>query len=162
MAGWNPTLHPRDHDGKFKRKASIGVRVSTRSVSATIGRRFPIIPGRVNLYVGGLARIENAKRSKGPIAQAADKIQDRLINIAPEGKVRDVIGSVVRDGAVRQGSTLISANSGRKSSPTIRVTKSSSRLRSPGQVQTAGDAASVRSPNRKPRTRSLERARRVA
>jgi hypothetical protein len=159
--GWNPTLHPRDGDGKFKRKASIGVRVSTRSVSATIGKRFPIIPGRANLYVGGLVRLENARRSKGPISLAADRFQDKLINLAPEGRTRDVIGSVLREGSVRQGSTLITANSGRRSSPTIRATRSSSHMRGANSVQTPG-SANTRSPNRKPRTRSVERARRVA
>jgi hypothetical protein len=162
MVGWNPTLHPRDGDGKFRRKASIGVRVSTRSVSATVGRRFPIIPGRANLYVGGLVRLENARRSKGPIAQAADRVQDRLINAVPEGATKNVLSGILKEGGFRQGSTLISASSGFKSTPTIRATRSSSRLRSPGQVQSAGSAGTERSPNRKPRTRSVARARRVA
>lgn len=164
MARWNPSFHPRDEDGKFRRKASVGVRVSTRSVSATVGRRFPIIPGRANLYVGGLIRLENANRSKGVISRAADRVQDRVINAIPEGRTRDVIGGVLREGSVRQGSTLISASTGRRSTPTIRATRSSA-MRSPGQVQTAGvasTATSERSPNRKPRTRSVARARRVA
>ncbi len=149
---FNPSLHPRDQNGRFRKKASVGVRVSTRSVSVTVGRRFPIVPGKANVYVGGLVRLEKASRSKGPIARAADRVQDRLIEAIPEGAARNIIGGVLQEGSYRQGSTLITANSGIRSSPTIRATRSSQpvsrRVQETGQVQTPG---LNRSPNRKPR-----------
>lgn len=150
MARWSPSEHPRDQNGKFRKKVSVGVRVSTRSASVTAGRRVPLIPGRVNLYVGGLVRLENARRSKGPLSRLADRAQDRAINALPEGALKSAVGSVLKEGNYRAGSTLITANSGRRSTPTIRATRSSSPR---GGIQTP--AASTRSPNRKPRTRRL-------
>lgn len=153
MARWTPSLHPRDRNGRFASKGSIGFRVSTRSVSATAGRRFPIVPGKVNLYVGALVRVENASRSKGPIDKLTDKVQDRLVNAIPEGATRNIIKNLAGSGSHREGSTLISGTTGRRSTPTIRVTRSSapgggSNSRNTGSVQTSGVS---RSPNRKPR-----------
>jgi hypothetical protein len=151
MARWTPSKHPRDGKGRF-RKVNVGVRVSTRSVSVTAGRRLPLIPGRVNLYVGGLARLENARRSRGPVARAQEVVTDALVNKLPEGKLRDLAGSIAKEGRFQAGSTLITASSGRRSTPTIRATRNSGKEKK-GGIQTPG---AIRSPNRKPRTRSRQ------
>jgi hypothetical protein len=58
--GWNPAAHPRYPNGRFKPKFSQSVRVSPISVSYNAGIRVPIVPGRANLYVGALARVERS------------------------------------------------------------------------------------------------------
>lgn len=154
MARWTPSKHPRDGQGRF-RKVNIGVRVSTRSVSVTAGRRVPLIPGRVNLYVGGLARLENAKRSRGPLAKAQERATERLVNVIPDGALKNAVGGILKEGQFRAGSTLITANSGRRSTPTIRATRNSGKAKATrGGIDTPG--GTPRSPNRKPRTRSRQ------
>lgn len=159
MSRWTPSLHPRDANGRFRSKTTASVRLSTRSVSATVGRRFALVPGKVNLYVGGLVRLENASRNKGPIDKLQDKIQDRLVNAVPDGKLRAIASGLAGSGQFREGSTLITGSTGRKGTPTIRVGTSGGNLKPGGGVQTGNR---TRSPNRKPRAPRTPRARRVA
>mgnify|MGYP001047240209 CR=1 FL=1 len=162
MSRWNSALHPRGPDGRFRSKTTYGVRVSTRSVSATVGRRIPLVPGKVNLYVGGLVRLENASRSKGPIDRVLDRAGDRLVNAVPDGRGRDIARSLVGTGQFREGSTLITANTGRRGRATVSARRSTGgTMRGGNSVQTKGNA-SVRSPNRKPRQPRQPRARKVA
>lgn len=151
---WNPSQHPRDGNGRFRRKGSVGVRVSTRSISVTAGQRIPLVPGKVNLFVGGLVRLENASRAKGPVQRGFDRLTDRAINLVPDGGLRNIAKGLAGEGSVRRGSTLITGSTGLRSTPTIRATRSSS-----GSVQTGNK---TRSPNRKPRAPRQPRARRVA
>lgn len=60
MARWNSAAHPRYPNGQFRPKFSQSVRLSPISVSYNAGVRIPIVPGRANLYVGALARVERA------------------------------------------------------------------------------------------------------
>ena len=61
-ANWDPRKHPRDGNGRFtarlKPKLSQSIRVSPSSVSYNGGVRLQVVPGRANLYVGGLVRVE--------------------------------------------------------------------------------------------------------
>jgi hypothetical protein len=153
---FNSALHPRDRNGRFVSKTTYGVRVGTRSVSATVGKRFPLIPGKVNVYVGGLVRIENASRSKGPIDRMADKIQDRVVQATPD-RAKGIVGSLLGTGQFREGSTLITASTGRRSRATVSARRTTGGAKN---TQTTGNA--VRSPNRKPRQARQPRARKVA
>ena len=60
--GWDPNLHPRGYHGRFtarlKPQFSQSVRLSPYSASYNAGVRLQVVPGRANLYVGALARIE--------------------------------------------------------------------------------------------------------
>ena len=169
MGRWTPSLHPRDRNGRFTKKTSVGIRVSTRSVSATAGVRFPIVPGKVNLFVGGLVRIENASRAKGPLDRLADAGRDKLINALPEGAISRIGKGLIGEGQYRSGSTLIQGTTGRRSTPTIRVgrtsgsgkTRTPARNGKPASVQTT-TGSGTRSPNRKPRQPRAPRPRRVA
>lgn len=158
---FDPSKHPRDEDGKFKRKLSVGLRVSTRSASATVGKRYPIVPGKVNLYVGGLVRVESANRNKGPISRGAARIQDQAIRLLPDGEFRNNVQSLVKEGRARQGSTLISGTTGRRSRPTISFAQNDSSRREAARRQRAPrpprpvitDAYEIPRAPRKPRVR---------
>lgn len=120
MGLFNSALHPRDGRGRFANKATIGFRVSTRSVSGTVGTRFPLVPGKVNIYVGALVRVENASRSKGPLDRLIGGAKERTVSAFPEGKLRDIASGLASKGAVNHGSTLITGSTGRRSTPTLR------------------------------------------
>jgi hypothetical protein len=61
-ANWDSSKHPRDGNGRFtarlKPKLTQSIRVSPSSVSYNGGVRLQVVPGRANLYVGGLVRVE--------------------------------------------------------------------------------------------------------
>lgn len=118
---WNSAMHPRDSNGRFAKKLSVGVRVSTRSVSVTVGKRVPLVPGKVNLYVGALARVERANRNNGPLDRAIDGIKNSVVNSFPEGKFRNIASSLAQQGSVNTGSTLITGSTGFRGTPTIRA-----------------------------------------
>jgi hypothetical protein len=128
MARFIEALHPRDKNGRFKGKGSAGVRVSTRSVSVNAGRRYAVVPGKVNVYVGGLIRVENASRSKGPIDRFIDRKSEKLLSLIPDGGARRVAQGLAGTGQFRSGSTLVQGTLGRRSTPTIRATKNSGSL----------------------------------
>lgn len=159
MSHWTPSLHPRDESGRFKSKGSVGLRVSTRSVSATAGYRIPIVPGKINVFVGGLVRVENASRAKGPIDRFVDRKTDQVLSKLPDGATSNIIKGLVSNGQYKNGSTLVQGNTGRRSAPTLRVGRSTAKATNNANT---GAVQTTRSPNRKPRVPRQPRARRVA
>lgn len=75
MARFSPAAHPRDAHGRFRPKFSQSVRLSPISASYNAGARVPIVPGRANLYIGALVRVESAGGGK-----ALKRHTDRLVN----------------------------------------------------------------------------------
>lgn len=143
--------HPRNRDGKFRPKASVGLRVSTRSATATIGKRFPLIPGKINVYGGVLLRVERANAGNSVVDRLVDNAQSKLVNALPEGTLRNIGQSLASGQSHREGSTLISASGIRPNSPTVRLTRSSK----PSYTKNAADATPRRQrAPRQPRTRS--------
>lgn len=120
----------------------VGGRISTRSASLTVGKRLPVVPGKLNVYVGGLVRVERANRGEGLIDKKIDAATSSLVQRLPGG-LQGVAQSLVDDGKIRQGNTLISVGGLRPSSPTVNVRRTGTQR----PTQTGG----VRSPNRKPR-----------
>lgn len=152
MAGrfgrFNP-FQPRDSNGRWTSTGSVGVRVSTRSASLTAGRRVALVPGKVNLYVGGLVRVENASRTKGPISRASDRLQDRLVSAIPDGAFKRAAAGLSSKGQFRDGSTLVQGSTGRRAAPTIRATRSSGSMRRGGATYTQNPETAQ--PTRRPR-----------
>lgn len=143
--------HPRGSDGKFRRKASVGVRVSTRSATVTVGKRYPIIPGKVNVYGGVLLRVERANAGNGIVDRLVDNAQSKLVSALPEGTLRNIGESLASGQSHREGSTLISASGIKPNTPTLRVTRSSK----PSYTKNDADATPRRKRTpREPRTRS--------
>lgn len=148
MGLWREILHPRDSKGRFVRKASVGVRVSTRSASVTVGKRYPIVPGKVNVYGGVLLRVERANAGNGIVDRWIDQAQSRVVSAIPEGTLRNVAQSLSEGQKVRSNGLTISGSGIRPQSPQLRINRSSSYTKNEGD----------RAPRRKPRTRSAARA----
>lgn len=158
---WREALHPRDRNGRFVRKASVGVRVSTRSASVTVGKRYPVIPGKVNVYGGVLLRVERARAGNGIIDRWVDGAQSRLIGAIPEGTLRNVAQSLAEGQSAEARGLRISGNGLRPQQPTIRVNRSSSRPG--GHSQTTTDPGVPKTPRaRAPRKPRAPRTRKVA
>ena len=80
-ANWDASKHPRYPNGKFRPRLSHGARISPTSVSYSAGFRVPVVPGRANLYVGALARVEHAGATnlfKKQTDRAVDSVARRL------------------------------------------------------------------------------------
>jgi hypothetical protein len=146
---WNAAEHPRYPNGKFRPKFSQSVRLSPISVSYNAGVRIPIVPGRANLYVGALARVE---RSGGNTFLKGHT--DRAVN-AIAGKFGDVGGrsnlsQLLKGNEINAKGYRVTASGLRPNTPTFRVS-STPHSRDTFAVR---EAANDRAPRRRARTRS--------
>lgn len=148
---FNPA-QPRDSKGRWTKgfgRVQVGGRISTSSASLTVGKRIPVVPGKVNVYVGGLVRVERANRGNGLIDRKIDAATSSLIQRLPSN-FQGIAQSLADDGRYRQGSTLVSVGGLKAPSPTVNIRRANQAR----PTQTGG----VRAPRRKPRTRSRVRA----
>lgn len=160
---WNASRHPRGEDGKFISTGRFSYRVSTRSATVHYGHTFPLIPGKANLYVGALARVE---RNRGHETAVEKKLKARgrvLVSKLPATVQR--IAS--KGGYETPGGTTITFSKPRVRQPTIRASRGIRKApmhtrvgKRPTKMPITGATGvrQVRSPNRKPRTRSITAA----
>lgn len=158
---WSASKHPRGQDGRFVSTGRFSYRVSTRSATVHYGHTFPIIPGKANLYVGALARVE---RNRGHETAVEKKLKARGRKITSQlpAKVQSVLS---KGGYETPGGTTIRFNKPKVRQPTIRASKGFRKAPTHTRVGKArakmpitGGATgvhAVRSPNRKARTRSI-------
>ena len=152
-SAWDSSKHPRGEDGKFIGKGKLSFRVSPRSATVMYGHTIPIIPGKANLYVGGLARIE---RTRGHETALEKKIKAQGTKIASKLPAKLVaVGS--KTGFESSGGTTFHLQRPKVRQPQLRTNK---RIGPQPQrrMPITGDRTGipqVRSPNRKPRTRKL-------
>lgn len=147
MSRFIEALHPRDNHGRFRRKGKFSVRLGTRSVTATYGRTIPIIPGKVGLHLGVLARLESLSERRGYLAKLTDKALGQIIRFGPKSQ-RGVIEDVLKRRKATVGGVQIHQIGGQRRARSIRLSSASMK---PGKAVTSG----VRAPNRKPRVRSI-------
>jgi|GEM_PF-4765677 len=149
MAGrWVEALHPRDSRGRFRRKGKVSFRLGTRSASVSYGRTIAIIPGKVGLHLGVLARIESLSERRGYLARLTDRMLGQLAKRVPE-KQRSTVLDVLKRRKAQVGGVQIHQIGGQRRAASLKISKAIA----PAKRAQAG----VRAPNRKPRTRSLAR-----
>ncbi len=139
---FDPSLHPRLPNGRFKPKLSQSVRVSPISVSYNAGVRIPVIPGRANVYVGALFRLERA-RGGTLFKRQTDALVDRaaaLFGANPNGNValllKDREVTLANGAKIRGPKNLINT-------PSFRITKSANATARP-PAQPGSNAAPQR------------------
>lgn len=144
-------LHPRDRLGRFatRGKAQVSFRVSTRSATATVGRSFTIIPGKVGIHLGVLARIDNLSEKRGYLAKLTDKGLARLSKYAP-ARHREAIIEVLRKRKVDVGGVRLHQIGGQRRAGSVKISNS---IKGPRKA-TSG----VRAPRRKARRTRTPRA----
>lgn len=160
---WSASKHPREPNGRFASTGRFSYRVSTRSATVHYGHTFPIIPGKANLYVGALARLE---RNRGHETAVEKKLKARgrvLVSKLP-AKVQRIAS---KGGYETPGGTTITFNKPKVRQPTIRASKGFRKApthtrvgRMPTKIPVSGGTGvrQVRAPHRKPRTRSITAA----
>lgn len=146
---WIEALHPRDRNGRFRRKGKVSFRLGTRSASITYGRTIPIIPGKVGLHLGVLARLESLSEKRGYLARLTDKALGKIATKVPE-KQRALVLDVLKRRKATVGGVQIHQIGGQRRARSVKI----SSVQNSARRATAG----VRAPNRKPRTRSLARS----
>lgn len=136
--------HPRDSKGRWRRKGSAGsspksigsgspatnpkgiklpgtgkvtFRAGLSSATVMYGRTVPLIPGKVNVHVGVLARVEKAGSGPNFIEKRVDSIIDRVASRLPQ-KAGDVLKGKKTD----IGGVTVGAGKRRRVNPQIRVT----------------------------------------
>jgi hypothetical protein len=144
---WLEALHPRDRNGRFRSKTKVSFRLGTRSATFTVGRSIPIIPGKVGLHLGVLARIESLSEKRGYLAKLSDMALAKIAKIAPQ-KQRAVVLDVLKRRKATVGGVQIHQIGGQRRARSVKLSNASMK---PGKSVTSG----TRAPNRKPRTRSL-------
>lgn len=150
MGRFIEALHPRDSHGRFRRKGKLSFRVGLRSVTATYGKTFPIVPGKVGLHLGVLARLENISEKRGYLARLSDQALAKIGKKLP-AKQREVVEGIVKRRQATVGGVQLHRIGGQRRASSVRISKA---VAAPARRTTSG----VRAPRRKPRTRSLNRA----
>ena len=149
MARWIEALHPRDGNGRFKSKTKVSFRLGARSATFTVGRSIPIIPGKVGIHLGVLARLENLSEQRGYLAKLTDRALGQLAKRLPENR-RQTVLDVLKRRKAQVGGVQIHQIGGQRRARSVRI----SNAIAPARRATQG----VRAPNRKARTRSAARA----
>lgn len=145
MAGrWNPAQHPRDGNGRFRPKFSQSVRLSTSSISYNVGYRVPIVPGRANLYVGALARVENANGNQY-LKNFTDKAINSVAKRFGDAGGRSNLAQVLKGNEIKVKKVSVQGPKRIIQPPTFRVS-STPATRTAGQVRNAPRVRNVRQP----------------
>ena len=150
MGRFVEALHPRDGHGRFRRKGKLSFRVGLRSVTATYGKTFPIVPGKVGLHLGVLARLENISQKRGFLAKLSDQALAKIGKRLPE-KQGQIVTDILKRRQATVGGVQLHRIGGQRRASSIRLSKA---VAAPARRVTAGS----RAPNRKPRTRSIGKA----
>lgn len=148
MVRWNPALHPRDRNGRFRSKTKVSFRLGTRSATVTVGRSIPIIPGKIGIHLGVLARLESYSERRGYLAKLTDRALGQIARRVPE-KQRDLVLDVLKRRKAQVGGVQIHQIGGQRRASSIKISNSVA----PAKKSIQG----VRAPNRKPRVRSAAR-----
>ncbi len=170
MPRWNPSLHPRDGNGRFRPKLSQSVRLSPISVSYNAGVRVPIVPGRANLYVGALVRVERAGGN-----QFLKKQTDRFVNAVAgrfgDADGRSAVAQVLKGNEIKRGglrivgprnvintpSFRVSSTPASRAAPEVRAARGRTRTRSARVPRSGVGTATVRTLPASPRVRPSRR-----
>lgn len=152
---WNSAKHPRGPDGKFIHAGKFSYRVSPRSATVQYGHTLPIVPGKINLYVGALARVERSRSHETAIEKKIRAQGTKLTSKLP-AKVQSVLS---KGGYETGGGTSITFARPKVRQPQLRASRRIGTVgKAPTRMPITGGGAGVRqvrSPNRKPRARSI-------
>jgi len=163
MGRWNPLDHPRDRNGKFRDKLGGRVtgRISARSATIQYGIRRKVTSNH-SVYVGALARIErdNPYKIEGYLNSLTNAALVRLAKSIPHGRTSRLAEDLVKRRTAEQGGVTVGVQGRGRRAGSVKASKLLGKARN----VTSGDAVkdvvrkgtrrAVRSPNRKPRTRS--------
>lgn len=156
MARWNAAEHPRYPNGRFRPRLSQSVRLSPISVSYNAGVRIPIVPGRANLYVGALARVERAG-SNTFLKRHTDSAVNAVARRFGDHGGQSNVAQLLKGNEINTRGGLRVTGPGRLiNAPTFRVS-STPASREKGVAIRAREAANERAPRRRVRTRSAAR-----
>jgi len=143
-ANWDPRKHPRDGNGRFtarlKPKLSQSIRVSPSSVSYNGGVRLQVVPGRANLYVGGLVRVERVNGGNLFKRQTDAAVNSVARRFGDEGG-RSNLAQVLKGNPINVKGIGAQASL-RRGNPTFRLSRTPT-TRAADQVSVRRRAASV-------------------
>lgn len=144
MARYVESQHPRDNKGRWRSKGGgvssalkeigggstagrrgiklpgtgrVTVRAGLSSATIMYGRTVPLIPGKINVHVGVLGRIEKASSGPNFLEKRVDSVIDRIAKKLPEKA-----GDVLRGKKTDIGGVTIGTGKRRRVNPQIKVT----------------------------------------
>ena len=163
MGRWNPLDHPRDRHGKFRDKigGKVTGRISARSATVQYGIRRKVTRNH-SVYVGGLARIErdNPYKIEGYLNSLTNAALLKLAKGIPHGRTSRLAEDLVKRRTAEQGGVTVGVQGRGRRASSVKASTLLGRARGvTGGVDVKGAVRkgakrAVRSPNRKPRTRS--------
>lgn len=149
---WSAAKHPRGEGGRFVPVGKFSFRVSPRSATVQYGHTIPIVPGKANLYIGGLARIERARGHETAL-ETKLRAQGRKLTSKLPAKVQKIAS---RGGIEGPGGTTFVVSRPRIRQPQLKAMRRVGTK--PTRMPVKDGIGVVRAPNRKPRTRSLPKS----
>lgn len=160
---WNPLDHPRSPNGRFRDKlgGKVTGRVSARSATIQYGIRRKVTRNH-SVYVGALARLErdNPYKIEGYLNSLTNAVLIRVAKSIPHGRTSRLAEDLVKRRTAEQGGVTVGVQGrGRRASSVKASTLLGKARKVTGGVDVKGAVRkgakrAVRSPNRKPRTRS--------
>lgn len=140
MARYVESQHPRDSKGRWRSKGGgvagvltsgsserkgiklpgtgrVTVRAGLSSATIMYGRTVPLIPGKINVHVGVLGRIEKAGSGPNFLEKRVDNLIEKVAQRLP-----DKVGDVVRGKKTDIGGVTIGTGKRRRVNPQIKVT----------------------------------------
>lgn len=109
---------------KLPGKGRVQVRASLRSATVQYGRTLPIIPGKVNLYLGVLARVEKGNNNPTLLERKVSEATDKLASKIPQkGAAGKLVADLLRKGESSINGVRIARQGGRRRASSIRVTQ---------------------------------------
>jgi hypothetical protein len=149
---WNPAQHPRYANGRFRPRLSQSVRLSPISVSYNAGARVPIIPGRANLYLGALVRVERSGRHGGVFQKHIDRAVHGVGKKLGDPHGRSNLAQLLKGHEINtKGGLRVTAPRNVVNTPTFRVSSTPASREKGVQLR---QQAVPRSARRRPRSRS--------
>jgi hypothetical protein len=144
---WNSAAHPRYPNGKFRPKLSQSVRLSPISVSYNVGVRIPVVPGRANLYLGALGRVERVG-GNGLFQRQINTGVNKLFSKAGDPEGRSNLAQLLKGNEINAGGLRVKGPSNLINAPTFRVSST------PASREKGHEIAEAKRRPRRRRTRS--------
>lgn len=103
---------------------TITVRASLRSGTVQYGKTFPLIPGKANIYIGGLVRLEKAGNKPSFLEKKRNEAVDKILTRIPQSRAGKAASDILRNGQTQVGGVTVGKSGGKRRASSIRVSNS--------------------------------------
>lgn len=109
---------------KLPGQGRVQVRASLRSATVQYGRTLPIVPGKLNLYLGVLARVEKGNNNPTFLEKKVSEATENLASRIPQkGATGKLLADLLRKGESTVNGVKVARSGGKRRASSIRLTQ---------------------------------------